>query len=572
MNKNLSTQLQRLEACRRYGPGCASRVERLLASFQGARFSDATSLARFHDTLLFLRAFPQSAKVVRLTEALLGKIASQVARLRESGADLSLFDDEQFSGVAGTTIRDTFTYEVARWLTQRHPQQVAVDWNLDEQARQIAVALPQIVPLLADDSLVEADTPLLDWLAAAAGGANKILPWLMDRLEQAPGTALQNTAWYDALKIAIDWELGDSPASRTRARRNPPAMYYHRKPLIQRNQVSLAEELQSSPLNVRSLSPAESSKLLDMVREALTVRYRELWGTTRGDPATVVEAHVGRGVHIFLWGLPPDRRLPLRAYYAGITFKNGVPINYVEGISLFEWMEVGFNTYYTFRDGETAWIYSKVLHFLHQQTGVTTISVYPYQIGHDNEEAIKSGAFWFYRKLGFRPGRRELLALTEREEARMKRDPSHRTSASTLRKLAEHHVFYEFGTGAKELWDMFSTRNIGLAVQLRMAAKFAGDPEKMRSAATADLSQALRVDLATWSPLERSAFEQFALVMALVPEFKGWNDAKKRALTEIIRAKVLPEEAEYLRRLQKHDALKQPFLRLGSCPNPGRSS
>ncbi len=169
---------------------------------------------------------------------------------------------------------------------------------------------------------------------------------------------------------------------------------------------------------------------MDLTRAVLTVRYRELYGTTRGDPSHVFEADVGRGVQIFLWGLPPERRLPLRAYHAGLTVKNGVPINYIEGISLFEWMEVGFNTFYAFRDGETAWIYSKVLHFLHQLTGVTCFSVYPYQLGHENEEAIKSGAFWFYRKLGFRPGCPELLAHCRKEEAKMARDPAHRTSAA----------------------------------------------------------------------------------------------------------------------------------------------
>jgi hypothetical protein len=50
--------------------------------------------------------------------------------------------------------------------------------------------------------------------------------------------------------------------------------------------------------------------------------------------------------------------------------------------------------------------------------GTTCVSVYPYQLGHDNEEAIESGAFWFYRKLGFRPGRADLERLAEREEAK----------------------------------------------------------------------------------------------------------------------------------------------------------
>jgi hypothetical protein len=269
-------------------------------------------------------------------------------------------------------------------------------------------------------------------------------------------------------------------------------------------------------------------------------------------------------VQIFLWGLPPDRRLPLRAYHAGLTIKNGVPINYIEGISLFDWMEVGFNTFYAFRDGETAWVYSKVLHFLHQLTGVTCFSVYPYQLGHENEEAIKSGAFWFYRKLGFRPGHPELLAITMREEARMARDPAHRTSARRLRKLAAEHVFYEFGEGPRGQWDTFSARRIGLAVQRRMADEFDGDPERMRRGTRQELSQGLQEDVESWGPLEQSAFDSFAAVLSLAPEVTQWMAPQKQALVDLIRAKVSADERVYLGLLQKHQALKEIILRLGS--------
>ncbi|MGC2111827.1 MAG: hypothetical protein WA655_20085 [Candidatus Korobacteraceae bacterium] len=561
----MAARLADLEAARhQYGPGCAARVDKLLLSLRGMRFSDAESLIHFHDTLLFLRAFPQSRKVVALTEKLLDGVAEQVKRLRESGADLDLFDDEEFSGIAGTAIRDTFTYEVARWLAGRYPQAIRVDWDVDEQSRQMSSSLPQLLPLLADDCLVEADTPYLTWLATAAGGEERILPWLLQWLENAPQTILQKMAWYDALKIEIAWELDESPVSRTHARRNPPTFYYHKAPLLQRKQVSLAGELSSPALPVRKLSRREGEDLLHQVRAALTVRYRELYGTTRGDPRQVIAADVGRGVHIFLWGLPPDRRLPLRAYLAGITFKNGVPINYIEGIGLAEWMEVGFNTFYAFRDGETAWIYSKVLHLLHQVAGATCFSVYPYQLGQDNEEAINSGAFWFYRKLGFRPGTPELLALTEREEKKIASKPGYRTPARTLRKLAAEHVFYEFGGQPRGLWDNFSIRNIGFAVQRHMAAKFKGNPEAMRERTSSWLAQTLRVNLAQMTPPEQAAFADFAAVLALAPELKRWTNVEKHGVAEIIRAKAGATESEYLGLLQQHRRLKETLVRLGS--------
>src|SRR5271166_6296380 len=565
MNKNPASRLAELESCKlRHGRGCAAPVEKLLASMKSAEFDDAETLVRSHDALLFLRAFPQSRQVIQLTENMLAGIAKQVARLRDSGADMDIFDSEQFSGVAGTVISDNFTYEVARWLAERYPKQLSVEWDFDEQGRQMAVSLPSLLPLLADDSLVEADTPYLDWMISAAGGKDRILTWLLQRLDDAPMTILQKTAWYDALKVNVSWSLGDSPGSRTRARRNPPEMYFHRRPLIRRNQVSLEAELGSPPVPTRKLPRREGEEVLNMVRDALTVRYRELYGTTRGDPKSVVEADVGRGVRIFLWGLPPDRRLPLRAYHAGITFKNGVPINYIEGISLFEWMEVGFNTFYAFRDGETACIYSKVLHLLHQLTNVTCFSVYPYQLGDQNEEAIKSGAFWFYRKLGFRPGRPELLAMTRREEAKMAKLPSHRTSARTLRKLAAGHVFYEFGEGPRGLWDTFSVRNIGLAVQQRMAEEFNGDPESMCRATSTALAVNLKVDPRKWSTAEQTAFKDFAFVLSLVPELTSWTTNQKRALVAIIRAKAANDESAYLQLLQQHEVLKKALVRLGS--------
>ena len=560
-NQSKGSRLSDLEARKLcHGPACAARVERLLVSLKGAQFGDAASLIRFHDALLFLRAFPHSLRVVRLTESLLAGVAEQAAKLRDSGADAEMFDVEQFSGLAGTIISDTFTYDVARWLARRYPSQLSVEWNFDEQGRQIGVSLPRFLPLLADDSLVEADTPYLNWLGDAAGGAEEILSWLLRRLEDAPLSMLAKTAFYDALRINVSWKLGNSPASRTFARLKASPMYLHRKPLIRRNQVSLQEELGSPPLPIHSLPRRKGEKLLDMVRDALTIRYRELYGTTRGDPESVIEADVGRGVQIFLWGLPPDRRLPLRAYLAGITFKNGVPINYIEGISLFEWMEVGFNTFYAFRDGETAWIYSKVLHLLHQLTDVTCFSVYPYQLGDQNEEAIKSGAFWFYRKLGFRPGRPELLTMTKREEAKLASQPAYRTSARILRKLAAAHVFYEFGDGPRGLWDRFSVRSLGLSVQQRMAEKFNGSPDEMRRAVRGALAKILQVDIEKWNSVEQTAFEDFAFVLSLVPELKGWTVSQKQALIQIILAKGSSNESDYLRLLQQHCALKEALM------------
>jgi len=406
-------------------------------------------------------------------------------------------------------------------------------------------------------------------MESAAGGRAGVLLWLLQALERLTIPPLQKTALYDALGIEVTWNP-DASASRTFACDPGVPLFCHESALIQRKQVSLADELRSVGLPLRRLSPRKGEAALDRVRNAVTIRYRELHGTTRGNSRDVYEADAGRGVQIFLWGLSPMWRLPLRAYYAGFTLKNGVPVNYIEAIGLFEWLEIGFNTFYAFREGETAWIYAKILHLLNRISGATCFSVYPYQLGHENEEAIASGAFWFYRKLGFRPGRPDLLKLARKEEATIKKNPKHRTPPRTLRRLAAGHVLYEFGDRPPGAWDTFSTRNILLAVQRHMAENFGGDIGKMRERASQSLVELLGINLSRWSALEKHALSNFACVLSLLPDLRSWEDGEKRQLVRIIRAKAALEEAPYLRLLQEHKRLRAALLGLGSRPIEAR--
>jgi len=66
-------------------------------------------------------------------------------------------------------------------------------------------------------------------------------------------------------------------------------------------------------------------------------------------------------------------------------------------------------------------------------------------LGHENEEAIESGSFWFYYKLGFRPESPEAARLAERELQKIVARPGYRTSPATLRKLAASPVIYNCG-------------------------------------------------------------------------------------------------------------------------------
>lgn len=546
-----------------FSPGDAARIKKLLTGARDTHFSEAPSLIRFHEVLLVLRAFPPSAGVLRQCESLLNTFWMRVDQLRAAGVEMEEFDPLEVSGIAGTTMQDTLRFELVGWLVKRLPGKVEIAWHDYDEERALSALWPRFLPLLEEDSAVEANIPWRSWLEAAQGNKSASPAWLVERFQQLPVTAAERGQVYDSLRMPVLWRLENSRISRTRNWRPVRRVFYHSGPVITRREVSLEAELARRPPALKRLTRSQSQAVMDLIREVMLVRYRELYGTTLGDPESVVHAEVGRGVSILLWNLPRERRLPLRAYVAGLTLKNGMPINYIEAIGLFEWMEVGFNTFYTFRGGEVAWIFAQALRCLCQRMGTTCISMYPYQLGHNNEEAIQSGAFWFYRKLGFRPGRVDLLRLAEREEKRLEKNLKYRTPPRTLRRLAEGHVFFELPGSQRGVWDRFSTRNLGLRVNRRMAAEFAGDVRRFRSVAAKFLRRTLKMRIPADEP-SRTCFENFALVLSMAPGLAGWSASEKRGLRAIIRAKLGRDEMRYLHLLQRHDRLREVLVELGS--------
>ncbi|HJX83589.1 MAG TPA: hypothetical protein VJ723_04515, partial [Candidatus Angelobacter sp.] len=133
-----------------------------------------------------------------------------------------------------------------------------------------------------------------------------------------------------------------------------------------------------------------------------------------------------------------------------------------------------------------------------------------------------------------------------------------------LRRLAAEHAFYELPGSELGAWDDFSTRNIGLKVNRRMARECNGKSEWLRKVSTANVAQILGVNTARWTVLEQTAFENFAVVLAMVPGLKSWTREEKQALVQIIRAKAAPNEMRFLHLMQNHGKLRAALLKLGS--------
>lgn len=509
-----------------FGPKDARRVQTLLERLSRQTFRNARDLLRFHELLLFVRAYPHNAAVARLSESQLRTFDRRISLLREQNLDLSPLEHPDVSGIAGMSVTDTFSYYIVRWLSRRYSAQVAIDWDWFEDENRLGQAWPRFMPLLEEDTLVEANVPYRRWLAAARSGRAEIL-WLLERFDQLNKPEKEKAEIYDSQQLYVRW-TPRYRSTRTGLRIAPPNLFLHRGPLIQRRDIRLREELDQPPTALKQLSVTQGEKALDLARAASTIRYRELYGFTHGDARHVYHAALGRGLDLFIMGLPREKRLPLRAYHATMIYKNGVPIGYFEGLSLFERMESGFNLYYTFRDGETAWLYARTLNVMRHFAGVTTFSIDPYQIGFENKEGIESGAFWFYRKLGFRPARREMLELAQKEERKLAAQSGYRTSARTLKRLAESSMIFELNQEQVGDWDRFQVRKVGFRAQRRKVT-------------------------------------HFTELLDLEP----WSTSEKKLLARIVQAKTGAEETTYLRLMRGHKRLRQEIIKLGSYAGYG---
>ena len=106
-----------------------------------------------------------------------------------------------------------------------------------------------------------------------------------------------------------------------------------------------------------------------------------------------------------------------------------------------------------------------------------------------------------------------------------------------------------------------------------MARDFGGDAVLMREHSKRALERILSVKIdhvrsgvstSSWTPLEKSAFENFALVLADVPGLRAWTREEKEDLVRIIRAKGKRDEMLYLHLTQRHRRLRKALLALGS--------
>ncbi|MBP7586854.1 MAG: hypothetical protein KBA72_02810 [Thermoanaerobaculia bacterium] len=556
-------ELQRIRA--EFGPGWGARKLALLARLDRVRLVSASAVEELHDLLIFCRAYPDDAALLAQVESMLAGFdrRSDLRRHRAALAD---------TGIAGTAIDFPFFAETAWRLAERFPASLEIDWSSVEAPDRLERWLPFVAHPAEVPGLDEIAWTPDEWLdrmrGESTGGA-----FFLRRLRRAiPDPHLFERVVDD---LGLFYRLTPSPPeaslptpSRTRERLPGVRAHFQTTPLL-RGRPDLGLELGRgglAPLAVEELSGRRAERMLAMARDAMVTRSRDLDAFAYGSAEDVRLITWEDGLQFAVIGVRPDRRLLLEAVYAFLTLKNGVPAGYVLNSALFGSAEIAFNVFEAFRGVEAARVYARVLATVKEVFGASAFTIFPYQLGDGNDEALDSGAWWFYQKLGFRPRAQEAVTLMNRELARQRRDPASRSSRATLARLAQENLFLHLGRERREVIGEVPLPSVGVAATALLSRRFGGPSgadDRGEAACAAEARALLGLGgLAGWSADERDALQRWAPVVLLLPGIGRWSAAERRALGAVIRAKGGRRESEYVRRFDAHPKLPAALARL----------
>lgn len=539
-----------------FGSEQSAKKQALLRQLQRAELSTARAVLVLHETLCFLRAYPDDAVLLALVEKMLAGF-SRRRDLRRHRAELA------DSGIAGTDLYYRFFAPSARWLSERHPGALSVDWTSFENEALLTARLPLLATYSETPALDELDFPVRSWVKRLSGPRQTDLEFLVQRIAHLGRSDAERDNFYDELDLLVRLKPGANTPSRTSAHLSGRPIHFQSQPL-RRERPNLSKLLREPPRPVAAVDQKTGERLVSMAREAMVVRHRDLDAFVNADARDVRMYSCGDGLEIAVLGVKPTNRLLLEAVYGYLMLKNGVPIGYVLTSALFGSSEIAYNVFDPWRGGEAALLYGQVMAVTQQLYGSDTFTIFPYQLGGDgNSEGLKSGAWWFYQKLGFRAREPSVLALMNAELRRMKKDPKHRTSIRDLRHLSTANVFWSEKKVRDDIIGLFPIGEVGLAITDSLAARFGSDRERGEVVSEKEAAKLCGVkSLRAWTREEREAFRRWSPLVLALPGVSRWSAGERRQLGEVARMKGGHRESDFARALDGHRKLRAALRKL----------
>lgn len=540
-----------------YGAGSSRRKVELLGTLSGARLARAMQVREFHNHALFVAAFPDDQAARDAALASLKTIAAHVARLKPE--ERSRLDD---SGIVGSVSRHTYEMPIVRHLAERFPRDVEIEWSSMDNSAGVDFLLTLVARRAEQEGLEFDRLTTRAWARTARGRAPTDLAWLLRELDAHDLPSVALSALYDYVELPVIWRLRSAGASVT-DQRAVANLLRRRSAGLRPPPADPVRWISRKLPATRRLDRDAAAGMIDLTRRALSARCREVYAVTHGNPEEVYLCDLGRGVELAVIGVEPARRLSLEANYGYLLMANGLPMGYGGVTPLYRQANTGINIFESFRGAEAAFVWAQMLRSFRTLFGVTRFVVNPYQFGAGNSEALQSGAFWFYDRLGFRSTSANLRHVADMERERIRTDRRHRTDTATLRRLATADI--ELILPGHRPVDKFDEAWLA-ALSLKSSRELAGAHQASRALAEAAVGRRVSRTLgdaasASRTPAASAAFRALAPLVSLL-DVEKLPGARRRALRALMYAKGAPQERDFVLRAASNPDFYPGLMRL----------
>jgi len=547
-----------------FGPEHARAKARLLAKIEQLDRVGARDLQTLHDVVCFMRAYPDDAAVLRSVEAVSARFRTWVASARV-GEESTLLAD---TGFPGSVNRTNFSLPGLARLQRLFPACLDIDWDEMEDSDMLANALGLVVTPGECQALDDIYLELRAWFAAARPRSMatdlEFLLALFTRAELDDGA---RDLIFEKCEVPIRYRLAEAGTARCEISWPVDRVHYQRKD-IERERQPLPAQIRRPITDAGRVPRVTGEAIIDLATRSLSARNLEIRTLTYANPKDVTLCSCGRGLQVALMGVVPAYRDALECHYCVLVVKNGVPIAYGPATVWLGCCEIGLNLFPEFRGGEIRFIYPQFMRAIHHVLGARYFFLTAYGMGEDNPAAIRTGAFWFYRKMGFVASNPKVEALAREEEVKMRANRTYRSSVAVLRRLSHTEAHLDLSGGKCRKLDLAA---IGLRQSQFLAEEFGVDRPHAEARCIQRAAGILgENDIGKASSPRRRGWSLLAPILGMIPELTTWSAVDKKRLLRIVRAKGSPSEAGVDRLVCGHPRFREALFALAGNHEPAR--
>lgn len=494
-----------------------------------------SSVKERHDVLLFIIAYPANAAILDLAQQLMNKLVQAVKKEQKRKVNF-LYN----SGITGSLVCAQFGLWLNQYLCQQNLDKLYVE-SFEPDEADLVNTLGYTLDNLEQETLNGQLVYFKDWNRKFVGikkNKEAMLRYLVSASMQLAGSVAYRENKFSHLQLYTSFLLQESLLGISLGRAPFASIMLHPDGLEKK--YSLKEGLELGSPRGYKLTLENKAFLVRLARGTMASLLRETDTYTYAQEKETELYDMGDGLQIALYYMIPEQKFSWQSYVGFLVFKNSVPIAYGGCWLLHKQSAFGVNVLPPFRGGESSKIIAQLLRLYHYRFGVDSFTVDPYQIGKGNEEAIESGAFWFYYKLGFRPSSASLRSLAEKEFAKISKDKLYRSSRSVLLKLVNADIVWNIGTVDQKL---LSIETVSDTITKHVCKNYNANRFLAQQAALAKLESVLQKKIAKSSFVNRMAlsfdaigvFEKLSVseVQKLAEAYHLKSDSEALAFNEL---------------------------------------